>query len=63
MKAYKIRSLLFFSCFVIAAIAYYNFEQQEKFEDKFTPSEMVDLEASDAEDENEDELLDSNYPN
>ncbi|NKI31835.1 hypothetical protein [Croceivirga thetidis] len=62
MKAYKIRSLIFFSCFVIAAIVYYQFEQQENFKEQFNPSEVVDLETEDAESLEEDELLQSNYP-
>lgn len=63
MKAYKIRSLVFFSSFAIAAIVYYNFEQQEELNQHFITN-MADLEAtdSDALDENEEENPESNFP-
>lgn len=48
MKAYKIKSLFFLASFMIAAVVYYNLEQQENyFQSQFTPEQMAELEAED----------------
>ena len=42
MKAYKIKSLFFLASFIIAALAYYNIEQQAELQQRFE-AEMVEL--------------------
>ena len=61
MKAYKIRSFLFFCCFVAAATFYYNLEQEENLQEQMAPAEMVDLKTSDSNNADEkDKLLEDN---
>ncbi len=47
MKAYKIKSLIYLSVFVAAAIVYYHVEQNEIFENGVLNSQLADLEAED----------------
>ena len=47
MKAYKIRSLIYLSCFVIAAFFYYNLEQREHFQNSILTSQTADLQPED----------------
>ncbi|OQD41845.1 hypothetical protein [Croceivirga radicis] len=47
MKAYKIKSLLYFAGFVAAAVMYYNLEQQDTFQEKITTSTVVETQAED----------------
>ena len=44
MKSYKIRSLIYFGCFVAAAVVYYNIEQNEFFQNSILSSQVVDVE-------------------
>ena len=45
MKAYKIRSLIYLSCFIIAAVVYYHMEQDENFQNSFLSAQTADIEA------------------
>jgi len=45
MKAYKIRSLIYLSCFIIAAVVYYHIEQDENFENSFLSAQTADIES------------------
>ncbi|WP_108422776.1 hypothetical protein [Flagellimonas amoyensis] len=47
---YKTKSLIYFSCFVIASIIYYEVEQQDRFQDDFNSKTYVEAEFHDAED-------------
>lgn len=47
---YKTKSLIYFSCFVIASIVYYEVEQQDKFQDNLDSKNYVEAEFHDAED-------------
>ena len=47
MKAYKIKSLVYFSAFVAAAIVYYHIEQNEIFQNSTLNSQLAELEAED----------------
>jgi hypothetical protein len=47
MKAYKIKSLLYLSCFIIAAVVYYQIEQDENFQNSILSGRTADLEAED----------------
>ena len=47
MKAYKVRSLLYLSGFIIAAVFYYHFEQQENFQNTILSSQTADLQTED----------------
>lgn len=55
MKAYKIKSLIYLSCFIIAAVVYYNFEQHEIFQNSILASQTAEMEAEDAPQEDSDE--------
>jgi len=48
MKTYKVKSLIYLSCFVIAAVFYYNFEQHEIFQSSILASQTAEMEAEDA---------------
>lgn len=48
---YKTKSLIYFSCFVIASIIYYQVEQQDKFKDDFNSKTYVEAEFQDAADD------------
>ncbi len=43
MKAYKIRSLIYLSFFIIAAVVYYHIEQKENFQNTILISQTADL--------------------
>ena len=43
MKAYKIRSLIYLSLFIIAAVVYYHMEQQDNFQNSILVSQTADL--------------------
>ncbi|MDC6384901.1 hypothetical protein D2V93_15040 [Flagellimonas taeanensis] len=47
---YKTKSLIYFSCFVIASIIYYEVEQQDQFQDNLNSKTYVEAEFQDAED-------------
>ncbi|MEO0573270.1 MAG: hypothetical protein AAF039_16300 [Bacteroidota bacterium] len=47
MKAYKIRSLIYLSCFIIAAVVYYHIEQEENFQNSVLASQTADLQTED----------------
>lgn len=47
---YKTKSLIYFSCFVIASIIYYEVEQQDRFQDNLNSKTYVEAEFQDAKD-------------
>ena len=55
MKAYKIRSLIYFGCFVAAAVVYYNIEQNEVFQNSILSSQVADIEAEENQEEGKEE--------
>ncbi|KAB5489527.1 MULTISPECIES: hypothetical protein [Flagellimonas] len=58
---YKTKSLIYFSCFVIASIIYYEVEQQDKFQDNLNSKTYVEAEFHDAKDlENPQDLQEEN---
>ena len=44
MKTYKIKSLIYLSIFVTAAVVYYHMEQSETFQDTLLTSSVAELE-------------------
>lgn len=56
MKSYKIKSFIYFLLFAIAAFFYNNIEQEQKFQDQITSSEVVDIDTEQLEDTDSDEL-------
>lgn len=50
MKSYKIKSFFYFLLFAIAAFFYNNIEQEQKFQDRITTSEVVDMDMEELED-------------
>ncbi|WP_350287863.1 hypothetical protein [uncultured Croceitalea sp.] len=48
MKAYKVKSLIYLSCFVAAAVYYYNTEQQDNFKDQLASATVAETEFQDA---------------
>lgn len=48
MKTYKIKSLIYLSCFIIAAIVYYHIEQGENFQHTILSSQTADIQPEDA---------------
>ena len=48
--SYKIKSLLYFSCFVIASMIYYVAEQHDNFQNQFNSKNFVEAEYQDAQD-------------
>ncbi|MFD2588398.1 hypothetical protein ACFSQJ_15790 [Croceitalea marina] len=56
MKTYKIKSFIYFLLFAVAAFFYNNIEQEQKFQDKITSSEVVDIDTEQLEDSDADEL-------
>ncbi|WP_350290127.1 hypothetical protein [uncultured Croceitalea sp.] len=56
MKSYKIKSFIYFLLFAIAAFFYNNIEQEQKFQDQITSSEVVDIDTEQLEDADSDEL-------
>ena len=61
MKTYKIKSLVYLTCFVAAAIFYYNYEQSQ-LSQPINSNDYVELEAEDLSELNQEEgdLLDQN---
>lgn len=47
MKAYKIRSLIYLSCFIIAAVFYYDMEQKELFQNSILASQTSEIQPED----------------
>ena len=58
MKAYKIKSLLYLSCFIIAAVVYYHIEQNENFQNGLLTSQTADLQSEDRPSDKEKEAID-----
>jgi len=56
MKSYKIKSFFYFLLFAIAAFFYNNLEQEQKFQDQITASEMVDIDMEELEETDSEEL-------
>jgi hypothetical protein len=50
MKSYKIKSFFYFLLFAVAAFFYNNMEQEQKFQDQITTSEVVDMDMEELED-------------
>lgn len=46
---YKFKSLIYFSCFVIASVIYYVVEQHDDFEAQLNSKSYVEIEYQDAE--------------
>lgn len=46
----KTKSLIYFSCFVLASIFYYQVEQQDKFQEQFQSKTFVEADFQDADD-------------
>ncbi|UII74836.1 hypothetical protein LV716_11225 [Flagellimonas sp. HMM57] len=44
---YRIKSLIYLSCFIIVAILYYDMEQEEAFQDKISTEQMAGNEFED----------------
>lgn len=57
MKAYKIRSLFYLSCFIIAAVIYYHMEQQENFQNSILASQTAEFQTEDQPSKEVDEEL------
>lgn len=47
MKAYKIRSLIYLSCFIVAAVVYYQIEQDEKLQNSQLSPQTAELQIED----------------
>jgi len=48
--SYKFKSLIYFSCFVIASVVYYVVEQHDHFQDQFNAKNYADVEFQDDQD-------------
>ena len=55
MKTYKIKSLIYLSCFVLVAVAYHQIEQNENFQKLLVQGHTAELEAEDQLPEQKDE--------
>lgn len=44
---YKAKSLIFFSCFVISSLVYYQIEQQDKFQEQIGSETFVETQFQD----------------
>lgn len=44
MKTYKIKSLIYFSCFLMASFLYYGMEQYDRFNEELVASQTPDVE-------------------
>ncbi len=44
---YKIKSLIYLSCFVVASFIYYGIEQEDKFQNQILSEELVETEFED----------------
>ena len=51
MKAYKIRSLIYLTCFITAAVVYYHIEEKELLESSILTSQTADIQAEDSPEE------------
>lgn len=51
MKTYKIKSLVYFSGFLLASILYYGIEQKQAFDEQLRLNQMVELEVQELEDD------------
>ncbi|UOY05082.1 hypothetical protein L0P88_14095 [Muricauda sp. SCSIO 64092] len=60
MKAYKVKSLIYLGCFIVAAVVYYHIEQDQKFQNSFLASQTAQLEAQDQPEEEKKEEVDLN---
>ena len=60
MKAYKVKSLIYLGCFIVAAVVYYQIEQDQKFQNSFLASQTAQLEAQDQPEEEKKEEVDLN---
>lgn len=47
---YKIKSLIYFLCFVLASVSYYLVDQHDQFQEKITSESYVETNFQDAED-------------
>lgn len=47
---YKLKSLIFFSCFVISSLVYYQVEQQDKFQEQISSETFVETQFHDVDD-------------
>ncbi len=56
MKTYKIKSLIYFSCFLMASTFYYIVEQKAAFDQQLQTAQVVDL-VQDELDEDKEESL------
>jgi len=59
MKAYKVRSLLYLSGFIIAAVVYYHIEQQQKFQNTILNFQSADLHPEDTSSNEESKEMDN----
>ncbi|BFP41789.1 hypothetical protein FGF1_26340 [Flavobacteriaceae bacterium GF1] len=60
MKAYKVKSLIYLGCFIVAAVVYYQIEQDQKFQNSILASQTAQLEAQDQPEEEKKEEVDLN---
>ena len=60
MKAYKVKSLIYLGCFTVAAVFYYQIEQDQKFQNSILASQTAQLEAQDQPEEEKKEEVDLN---
>ena len=56
MKTYKIKSLIYFCCFLVASLVYYQIEQDDQFQEQLISSEVVETDMQDL-DEIEEDIL------
>ncbi len=56
MKTYKIKSFIYFLLFAVAAFFYNNIEQEQKFQNQITSSEVVDMDTEQLEDSDIDKV-------
>jgi hypothetical protein len=56
MKTYKIKSLVYFSGFLFAAILYYGIEQKQELNEQLQTNQMVDMTIEDEEEATKEEV-------
>lgn len=56
MKTYKIKSIFYFSCFLLASIVYYGIEQKTEFDRQLQANQVVDLVEDELEEEKDESL-------
>ena len=49
MKTYKIKSLVYFSCFLLASILYYGIEKKLEFDQQLQAAQVAELAAEELE--------------